>query len=68
MGLNVRNGIYKQYAVSPVDSISQDLFKDGVEFATNVSFTKSRTNDTVRFVLLGLRFHSQRLNRYSVDI
>ena len=58
----------KRYAVSPVDFLSQDLFKEGVEFASNVSFAKSRTNDTVRCVLLGPRSHSQRLNRYPVDI
>lgn len=39
---------YAQYTVS-INPMSQDLFKDGVKFASNVDFTKSRTNDTVRF-------------------
>jgi hypothetical protein len=49
--------IYARYVVLWIDSTSQDLFEEGVKFASTVDFTKSRirTNDTtVRFEPLGL--------------
>jgi hypothetical protein len=37
-----------EYMVLSIDPESQDLFQDGVKFVSNVDFTRSRTDDTVR--------------------
>jgi hypothetical protein len=46
-----------RHVVLWIDSTPQDLFKEGVEFASTVDFTKSRTRTdgtTIRFEPLGL--------------
>ena len=46
--------IYARHAVFWIDSTSQDLFEEGVKFASEVDFTKSHArNTTIRFGLLG---------------
>lgn len=48
--------LYAFHAVLLIESISQDLFKEGVNFTSTIDFTKSRTrtNDTtIRFESLG---------------
>ena len=44
--------IYARHMVVRIDSTPQDLFEEGVKFASEVDFTRSHTNDTVRFETL----------------
>lgn len=45
--------IYARRMALRINSTPQDLFEEGVEFASGVDFTRSRTNSTVRFELSG---------------
>ena len=50
--------IYARHVVFLIDPTSQDLFEEGVKFASEVDFTRSRArNAKIRFGSLGLLCH-----------